>query len=265
MLAGFEHKSMALLPDLRRENWMDLFLLSLLSGGYILFVVISFFLPGGINELEEMKIFILGWLFAPVGALLSVPLFVWASRKQHTQNPNEFSTLLFTNVVLFQCLTSGLNLLWQFTNSFLSVSFSAYAAVIIIPVINLLVFCRIRSPKTNLKVSYWALLIVVGMGFANFLQLFPYFNYLTPLHVLALSIAIGFIASVIKDRGGFVVQNRHLSLGIDLLVIILIVLTCFDPAFSIDKHSQDFYLGPVNRILHGGPCWWILFPSMVFW
>jgi hypothetical protein len=252
MLTGIKQASMALFPDVRRENWMGLFFLALLSGAYILFVILTLFLPDGLSELEEMKIFILGWIFAPLGAVLSVPLFVRSRQIHLAQNSNALAVLLFINVILFQCLTSGLNLIWQITLSISSVLFLSYVAVVAVPLINIIVFRRMKYSGFNVNVSYWTLLIVAGIGFANFLQLLPYFNYLTPLYVLVLSILVGLVAAFMKHPDLPAIQGRYIALGIDILVILLIVLACFDPAFTIDKHSQDFYLGPVNRILHGG-------------
>jgi hypothetical protein len=245
--------SRAMAPDLRHDDWIELFFLSLAVGAYVLLALISAYLPGGTTEHEETQIYVLGWTLAPVGAVLSVPLLVWACRKHLARIPNAPSILLLVNALLFECLASGLNLYWQSTKSVSLIPFLTHTAIVLIPLINFIAFLALKASKTIGPVSIWVPLAVGSVGILNFVGLFPYFSgqYDTPLYLLGLSIHVGFAALIIK-RPNLPVQNRFLLLAIDVVVIFLIACACFDPTFSIEQGHQDFYLGPVNRLLHGG-------------
>jgi hypothetical protein len=396
-----------ILPDLHQENWIELFFLALVVGGYVLFVLIVAFLPGGIIVREEQKIFILGWTLVPTCAVSSVPVWVWIRRKLLGQVSDPFNILLFVNALLFVFLTTGFDLNWQLTKSiplpavyqpgvskyftsgiagtptsisinrrgryirvqltetnYLSLAevevigetgptatlkpvddlargkaatqsstlngsiasravdgntdgnwwdnsvshtdanslawwqvdlgaiypiqtiriwnrtdgasnrlsnfnvlvsntpFSlvpldlmfAGAAALLIPLINLIAILVLKSNITIKPVPMWELTAVGSVGLLNFIGLFPYFSgqYSTPLYLLDISVLVG-LAALIVNRPKFIsIQNRYLLLGFDFLVILLIICACFDPTFSIEKYGQSFYLGPANRLLHGG-------------
>ena len=106
-------------PELHQANWIELFFLALEVGGYVLIILISFFLKEGIVEEEERKIFILGWVIVPTCAILSVPFFLWIQKKYLAKVRKALSVLLIVNALLFTCLITGFNLFQHQTASLL--------------------------------------------------------------------------------------------------------------------------------------------------
>ncbi len=240
------------LLDLRSKNWIEFFFLALVFGGYVLLVLISAFLPGGIVLQDQKEIFVLAWILAPLCAVLSVPLFVWICQKHLETVPSAPSILLFINALIFTCLTTGLNLSWQFTKSVSLISFMTYAAILLIPFINLITILALKTSKTKTSVGIGPTLVLGSLGLLNFIGLFPFYNesYSTSLLLTSISINLAIVAIFIKRPQ--LKYNRSLLLGIDFLVVFSIFLTCFDPSFLVNIHHQSFFLGPVNRLLHGG-------------
>ena len=243
-----------ILPDIRQEDWLALFLLALLVGAYVLLGVIARFLPGGIVENEETRIFVMGWILAPLCAVLAVPLLVWIRHKYLKDVPNALRSLLVVDSLLFALWTTGMNLAWQRSRSAALPISLAYAALPIVPLTNLAVIALLNKTRFTLRAtSGWVLPSVGGLGFLNFIGFFPYFQgqYSTPIALLGISAVVGLVA-LIRRPGVLSLQNRYLLIGVDIVIVFLVILACFDPTFQILPDHESFYLGPVNRILHGG-------------
>ena len=244
-----------ILPDIREEDWLALFLLALLVGAYVLLAVIALFLPGGIVENEEAGIFVIGWILAPLCAVLAVPLFVWIRHKYLKDVPNALRSLLVVDSLLFALWTTGMNLAWQRAGSVALPISLAYAALPIAPLTNLAVITLLNKTRFTLgATSDWVLSSVGALGFLNFIGLFPYFQgqYSTPIALLGLSVVVGLAALIRRPGVLFLQKNRYLLIGVDVVIVFLVILACFDPTFQILPDHESFYLGPVNRILHGG-------------
>lgn len=241
--------------NLHREDLLALFFLSLFAGFYTLFVIICVFLPGGIVEANETRIFILGWITAPTLAILSVPFFIRLRRKHLPDRPHVFLCLLCVNTLLFVSVSTVLSLSWYLFRSPLFWTSLSYLALIMIPFINMATVFRLKNHcLLGEGTILWGFPLVGCLGLINFIGLYPFFSgqYSTAAAKIFLSLLVGMLVLFIKEP----FQNRRKSLmilyGIDALIIVLIILACLDASFSIHLHQQGFYLGPVNRVLHGG-------------
>lgn len=243
------------LRNLCREDLLALFFLSLFTGLYALFVLTSVFLPGGIVESEETKIFILGWMIAPLSAILSVRLFIWIRRKHLNDIPNVFLCLVFVNTLLFVYISTVLNLSWQFSQSTLLLTYLTYVAVLIIPLINVATVYQLKYNHTQSEIAIqWGFPILGCLGMANFIGIYPFFfgQYSIPTAKLHLSLLVGIVVLFIHKPLNNRLKSPLIIYGIDALIIGMIILACFDPSFAIHLHQQSFYMGPVNRVMHGG-------------
>jgi hypothetical protein len=243
--------------DLRQEDWLALFFLALYAGAYALLVLIAVFLPGGHTEQEESILFVLGWLLVPAFSLLSVRVWIWVRRRflGKTADPLPLQALLGVNSLLFVLFTTGFNLIWHWFRSASVLASSVYAAAWLIPLINAGAVWVLRHSRGEPDLAFrWAVPLLGGAGFLNFVGFFPYFfgQYSTPLSLLAPAVMVGIGSLFLHWPKKLNVRNRVLLHAIDLLVIVLIVLACFDPTFQIAPEHQNFYLGPINRVLHGG-------------
>jgi len=229
------------------------YFLSLLAGLYAFLVIIAIFLPGGIIEREEMLIFILGWPVSSISAILSVILLKDIQEKYFRETARPLWVLLAFNALFFTILTTGLNLSWQWGKS-TAVMVIVYAAVLIVPLANALLIWLMKSSPFNFPIAVLHKLSLLGcFGFINFFVLVPDPQlYQTPLPLLLIALLCGVAATTIKSTSFPIHRNRLIIFGLDIFVVLMIILACFDPAFSIDIDHQNFYLGPANRILHGG-------------
>ena len=251
--------SSRLFPDLRQNNWLVLFFLSLLVGLYLLFCIVAFFLPGGFIEQEETNTFILGWFLAPTFAILSIPFFLWVRQKFFSQMSNGLLVLLSLNSLLFAFIITIINLSWQFFRSYDITANLAFISILVIPVTNLIAILILKSIKNNPGwTASWIPSILGGLGLVNFIGLYPYLNndYSIPFPIFIISATAGAAAGIlslfIKGPKNPFSNKRGWTYLIDALVIVVVIITCIDPSLTFDAHHENFYLGPVNRILHGG-------------
>ena len=246
-------------PDLRRDDWLALFSLSLFVGLYVFMCIVAFFLPDGFIEQEETNTFILGWFLAPSIAILSIPFFLWIRQKFTKHVPDALLILLSVNSLVFAILITVVNFSWEFQKSYPLTSNHVYMSTVIIPLINVITIFILRSFHWNasLKIS-WIPAILGGLGFINFIGIFPYLDnsYSIPIPVvmvsLIASVLLSFLALFIKPDNKIFKWKKIWLYLVDALVLVFIVITCFDPTFAFDSHHENFYLGPVNRILQGG-------------
>ena len=246
-----------LFPDIHKDNWLVIFLLSILVGVFTLLCIIAFFLPGGIIEQEETTIFVSGWLLTPAISILSVSIFNWIQSKFLKHVSNALQIFLATNSLLLGLLITLINLSWQFTHSLSLVTNLTYFSIPLVFLTNMLVIFLLKKIHQNLNGTVlWILTIIGALGFINFIGLFLYFDttYSTPIKdvIIALLLARSGLATLsllLKFKNPL---NRKWLFLLDILIIGIIAITCFDPSFAIDPHHQNFYLGPANRVIQGG-------------
>ena len=242
--------------NIREDDKFSLFSLSLFVGFYVLFHLIVFFLPDGISEQEETYIFVLGWILAPIFSVLSVLFFVWIANYFLDQVSGVLKILLSVNSILFAVLITAINLTWQVGKSGPVATNLMYISDFIIPAANLVIIIALKYIRINSPLIYSQVPVVLGgIGLVNFIGLFPYENseYVIPVFAVVLSLIVAiFIASFVGRVENKHWQNRKWIYFVDGLMVFLIFVTCFNPTFSFDSHHYNFYMGPMNRILHGG-------------
>jgi len=210
-------------------------------------VIIAIFLPGGIIEKEETLIYVLSWPVATLSAIFSVVLFKIIQQKYFPCTDRPLWILFAFNALVFTLLTTGLYFSWQAIKPTTVMSFLIYSAVLLVPLLNALLIWLMRRVPFNfpMEVIYQTALLG-SLGFTYFIDIFVY--------------KISFYWLVIAFMGGaFLVifntisvpnpAHRTIVFILDIFVVLMIILACFDPAFFIDPIHQNFYLGPVNRIL----------------
>jgi hypothetical protein len=240
---------------LGQEERLAVFFLSLYAGAYAFLVLVAAFLPGGHTEREESILFVLGWIVVPAVSLLSALVWMWRRRQYTGDVAYPLRALLGLNSLLFVVVTTGLNLIAHLVGSAWALSSPLYAAVILIPLINAEAALVLRYWGRGQGLPWgWALPLIGGLGLLNFVGFFPYFfgQYSTPLYLLAPAVLVGLGSLFLHWPKRLHVRSDVLPLVVDVLIIVLIILACFDPTFQIATDHQSFYLGPTNRILHGG-------------
>src|SRR3989338_8257712 len=81
---------------------LHLFLVSVFYGIYLFFLIILFYMPGGITEKEESIIFVQGWLAVPLGGAAATFLIERLRRNSYPDNNFFYPVLLlFYSVFLF--------------------------------------------------------------------------------------------------------------------------------------------------------------------
>ncbi len=241
--------------DTSPEDRLAMFFLALYSGAYLLLVLIAAFLKGGIVEHEETDIFVLGWVLAPAVWLGSILISLWILRRFRNARPTPLRILLGLDSLLFLLLTTAFNLLWHSRPPSADFAILVWAAVALIPIVNAAALLIAGSkPWLGPLASGWFLPIVGAVGFLNYVGFIPYYSlhYWTPLADLAVALVVGCGALLIRWPERFRLPGPAAVLAIDAIVILITVLACFDPSLHILPDHQNFYLGPANRVLHGG-------------
>lgn len=229
--------------------------LSLLGGLYAFLAIITFFFQGGIVEREETLIFVLGWLFVPAFAILTIVLVNWIARKYFFDQERFLWVLFAFNGLLFTVITTLLNLSWYWGKSTAGIRLLLLTTLFIVPLANSLIIGLMKRQTIHFSIPSLQRLSLLGcLGFINFLSLFPdlEYHYQIPLRLLLIALAGGALFVQIKSVPFPTPNNRLMIFGLDIFVVLVIILACLDPALYIDLLHQNFYLGPANRILHGG-------------
>ena len=229
------------------------YFLSLLSGLYAFLVIIAIFLPDGIIEREELYIYILGWPASCAAAVLSLMLLRNIQERYFRDNDQPLWVLLAFNSTFFAFLTTILHLAGALGKSN-AVYIIVNSAIVFIPLANAaLYWWMVRSPF-KLTVDVLQNVFLLGcLGIINFFVLLPDpLKYHTPPIFLLTALLCGAILSFLKIPHLKIRPNKLISTGLDIFIILMIFLICFDPLFAIEPTSQNFYLGSANRIIHGG-------------
>jgi hypothetical protein len=239
----------------QEQHPLVIYFISLVTSLYAFLGIIAIFLPGGIVEREEFIIYILGWLTVPIIAILTIIFTSRLIQKNIPDTEHLLWTLFALNAVLFTVLTTALNLSWQWTKSISVLFLLVYSTLVIVAVVNGLAILLRKWFLKHFSVPILQRLSLLGcLGFINFLSLFPdsYIYYQTPVLLVLVAIIASSLIVIVNKFPFPKVHNRTAIIGLDILVFITITLACLDPAFRINVLHENFYLGPVNRVLHGG-------------
>lgn len=226
-----------------------LLVLAFFYGVYFFLGTIQIYISGGITEHDEFSIFVQGWTVIPTLTLLVI-IAIKKIKKDYFQDCHFFFSILLGVNVLFGLLTIvGFYIAWDFNLSTHAIILAVLSIFPVIQILTLFVLARtntsvilVANQKKIEDISHWLLLL--GM-----IAILLLFGGITQLKSVFLAIPFGFLAYLHKfPARSFVTKNAIIW---DTLAILLIVLTCLDPRFAINNLHENYYLGPINALLHG--------------
>lgn len=245
-----------------QDSYIEQFALALFFGVFSLYVTIVLFLPSGIGEDQETILFVIGWMIAPIFTLLSAGLFRWLHLHFTQRTPLFYPFLLSVNTITFSVSLLVLNAIVQTKNLLRYVHPFAFSIIGFVLLVNLISLRSLNSGSTQtanriqkITSSFqgWGIILFGTLVLLPFIGLYPYYpGYWVPALVITLTIAAGGIATFINRPAWFKPLKKPLIIILDIGISLLIVIASFDPGFSTAPGHQNFYLGPVNRLLHGG-------------
>ena len=256
-------------------------LLSILAGFYGLAVVIYPFLPQGILEHEEWKIFILGWLLVPVLSLGFGLLFESIHKKFFQNNTFFFPLLLFFNSIYF-VVSLGI---WRWHNAPFTVCPSLRCQVELfsaqVPSFTNAKFLNSSVPQgvATKIILFYPIFIALAIGLAALVSfwfnekiagkisrfcyfLFSAFVGLGLCHFSTLNSTnykLGLLAALLASAGVFLhpfllryqPTNKKIFTWVYAAVFFLTAFLVFDPAFSINHAHQNPVLAPISDLRLG--------------
>jgi hypothetical protein len=242
-------------------DFLYLLLLAFCYGAYFLLLTVAMYLPGKVVESEEFLIYVQGWLTVPVLTLLAV-LGVRAFKQRFFTGAEYFyPVLLGINLLSGIIFTTAINLTWQQTKSFTILWVPVIAAAVLFAAFQIFGLWLLRNSRERLaskmtpRQIQWlnrALPLGLGLFFINFMGIFATFPaFKTPLVPIILAAMAGLVINLRSFSFGASDKRSAHWVG-DVLALTLIGLLCFDPKFTVEFISQNFYLGATNALLHGG-------------
>ena len=246
-----------------RVDFVDQILVSIFLGAYALFIIIALQLPVS-NESTETQIFVEGWGIAPLFAFLGLAVLRWDQRKHLHDDPITFFFLSSLNTIAISISLILLYIVSRTTGHPRALQALAFFFAVMMLLINLAAVWSLHFPSAKLRAEIVRFTsscqkggsLFFGMlGLLPFIGLYPYFlkdMYVTPLVDLLAAAMIGGLAGMFHHFFQVRPIKNWLLYAFDAAALALICLACFDPRFTIDPHHQNFYIGPMNRVLHGG-------------
>ncbi len=203
--------------------------------------------PGVIGHTEHLESVL---YVMTVGVFLVVSILL-ASRRLDSLTPGHRAILTGANLVAVTLVLAVGRLLFTSGGSTaMRASFVVGAATI--GLANLVALPLLSGRRWRLDLTQYRGLTLLGLLFLGLFALFaPASAY--HLHELLTTLVLGLdLAFLLVPR---VSAPRLVSRAADVTAIVLIVLLASDVNAYGDEHrlDQDFYLGPVNAVLHGNP------------
>ena len=237
----------------------NLLLLAFFYGSYFFLGTILTYITGGITEHDEFSIFVQGWITVPPLTLLVV-IWIYKLKQTNFQSDSSFFSILLGINTLFGLLAiSVLYFVGHLNNSVSTLMHSIIGVFTLFPLVQIIALWGMDRFRNSLALSnlskqentfYWLIPLGLGMLIIPFSGVFAtYQGYILPLRSLLLAIPVGFLAYMHQ----YLMRpaTKKALIALDTLAIILIIGACFDPHFTINSHHENFYLGPVNALLHG--------------
>jgi hypothetical protein len=241
------------------DDRFNLLLLAFIYGAYFLLGTILGYISGGITEHDEFSIFVQGWITAPLLTILAVSLIYKVKQTKFQKDAVFLPMLLGINVFLGLLAITALHFIGQSANSSLALTRSITAIFILFPVLQIIILwgldrfraSRILSQLNSFESTfYWLILPGIGAMLVMFSGIYVAdTDYSLSPKTLLLAIPFGFLAYLHQYL--ITPATKKVVLALDVLAIILIIGACFDPYFEISAVHQNFFLGPVNALLHG--------------
>jgi hypothetical protein len=245
-----------LLPSITEnpDNQLDLLLLAFYYGAYVLFCVILFHLPGSITGNEEFTIFVQGWIATPLLVLFAA-VGIYKTNRAWFSNVEGFFSILLASATLFGLLSALGLFIWQSGGVFsvpigVAVLFPLSQALTLWGGYKYRDQAAFLSANAFIKRVYWLPPIGVWMILLLFSGIAAtYEGYALPIQSVLLAVPFGFLSYFHKYLLRSPVGKTGLT--IDIIAILLILGGCFNPYFPAGPLHQNFYLGPINALLHG--------------
>ena len=232
--------------------------LSIGAGAYFFLLLVFLFMGGGVQEADEFAIYILGWVAIPALSLVFAWAVIRVGRRWFSEKQYLLPLWMLINALAWLVFITSIDLAWQISRSFIYTYYVIALVLVMFPLVNLAALYVIKAKdgwltarfgETAIRWTYAALPILLMFSLFNFSGVFPYTaGYQTPLSKILIAVPLGLLSVFLYQ-----ISNWHAkrSYWIDFCVVILLLLTCFDPLLSIAVEHQNFYLGPINAILRG--------------
>ncbi len=248
---------------------------------YFLWGLVAIYLPGGISEKEEFTIFTKGILMIPILAAAASAFIILLEKLLFSKVKIFYPILLFVLSAYFmiftwQLRTAGASLnqcadfscilqtldgqvpSWQ-TGETARLSVPdpvVWTTLLLFPILTVMAIIlsvfltRVFNSGIQLqgieKVCYFLMSILLGLAAVNFSSLL----FQSAIGVILKSIGVTFLFIFIRPVLQKNVSSKVMGI-ITGLIVVAIAFLVFDPAFTIEKHHQSFFLGPANDLYAG--------------
>ena len=242
------------------EDGFPLFLLSCSYGIFFFWLNLLPYIGDGISEAEEWNLFIFGWITVPPLAVLSALGIFHLKRLYFTDLEIFYPSLLLVNT-LFWSIALGLRFVSsQPTNTvdvvWMTLLLLAAHALALLILRRSTFLARPNRPVFSSRIYFSIPLLGSPM--------LIYFSYIWPVSVRTaksedIPIALGFILaifvlpllSIFHAKLARMQFSKLTVYVLDGLTLVSTVLLVFNASYFFDQHHYNFYLGPVNDLLHG--------------
>jgi len=241
------------------NNRFNLLLLAFFYGAYFFLGAILTYMAGGISEHDEFSIFVQGWITVPPLTFLAVIGLYKLKQKNFQSSTVFFPILLGINTIFGLLAASGLYLV-KLNNSVPMLTQAMTGVLVLFPLVQIIALWSLHrfrnSPALSNPVAfenrvYWLIPVGIGAIMALFSGIFAsyYQGYTLPLQSLLLAAPFGFLAYLHQ----YLIRPsaKKVLIALDVLAILLIIGACFDPYFTINTVHENFFIGPINALLHG--------------
>ena len=242
------------------EDSFPLFLLSCSYGIFFFCLNLLPYIGDGISEAEEWNLFIFGWITVPPLAMLSA-LGLFHLKRLYFMDLEIFYPCLLLINTLFWSIALGLRFVsFQPTNTvdvvWITLLLPAAHALALLALHRSTFLARPNRPVLSSRI-YFSIPLLGS-------SILIYFSYIWPVSVRTaksedIPIALGLILAIfvlpfLSVFHAKLAKIQFSKLGnyvLDGLTLTFIVLLTFNASYLFDQHHYNFYLGPINDLLHG--------------
>ena len=242
------------------EDSFPLFLLSCSYGIFFFCLNLLPYIGDGISEAEEWNLFISGWLTVPPLAMLSALGLFHLKRLYFTDIEIFYPSLLLVNT-LFWSIALGL----RFASSQPTNTVDVVWMTLLLLAAHALTLLTLRRSTFLARPNHSVLSSRIYFSLPLLgSPMLIYYSYIWPVGVrtaesentpiaLGLTLAIFTLPflSVFHTKLASMQFSKPANYVWDSLALVSIVLLVFNASYLFDQHHYNFYLGPVNDLLHG--------------
>jgi len=238
------------------DDFLNLLLLSFVYGVYFLLLTIAVYLPGGISESEETIVFIQGWVTIPILSFLALVTIHKYKSVGNKEDGFFYPVFLSSNYILCLIFTVGLRLSWWLFPSLILLSRVVNTILVLFPLIQIALLWTLRKYRASLARTVREKFVQFLYGFLPIIVVLFVANFSNRYVIIVIPVAAIFFAILFSRLSKFFIvssktRSRWMSLLIDITAFLIIIGACFDPKFAVWIYHQNYYLGPVNALLHG--------------